>query len=131
MGRRKMTNISPAAIKKGYFPSEGTLIKPNGIIPILVGDELVGYKIECGSRAYIATKRRMIKELLPYQLRVLRENPYSDIHIVFDGMKYLSQLPTGSLYPPIVNVMIEERDVELISRKTGAPVIDQSEFYTL
>lgn len=78
--------------------------------------------------SYTNRKRALIKEIGIEGLRILRDNPDSDFHIVFDADPYVDyELENvNRLTKPIVFIHLNSHDVRLVETKLGYPVINLS-----
>lgn len=87
---------------------------------------LYGYRWRNGSKAYISRKRALINELHLDGLKILRENPHSDFHAVFDGSIYVEdEAIVGLPKPyPIVFIHLYPSDGALIAARLGFPIIN-------
>ncbi|WP_262250091.1 hypothetical protein [Parapedobacter soli] len=85
-----------------------------------------GYQLLNGSKAYVSRKKGLIKELDMEGLKVLRDNPHSDFHAVFDGHAYVTDEAIQGLTKPypIVFIHLYPSDGALVATRLGFPVIN-------
>jgi hypothetical protein len=104
--------------------------KIDGWDPILyIDDKQIGIVLENKSLLFVGLKKDFLKSLIKENnikgLEILKEYQDSDLHIVFDAIKYVEHEVQKPRSPkPIVHLIIDApRDVNLISTKLGYPIL--------